>query len=160
MTVDPQSRVSDEEVLYRSVPIGRNRFMVQPDGSFVPSSQAFTDIAKQISVDRSILLNNDPKLAMFRETDGILWFKALEARQITVTKVEKMPGHPKTETLLVADVIADPKPEEDPPRPAHAYVALTPELGNGSNFRKLMERLARLTQTGRWAILPDLSERE
>lgn len=150
----PDSPVHDAEVLYRSVPAGRGLIVPLADGSGRPSSQAFADRGQETSVDRAALLEHDPERAKFRSTDGILWLIAAEARQIQVVKEVKEPGKPSVTTRLVADVVPDPQPHQEPPRPAHALIRLTPELGSRSNFAKLCERLARLTMTGRWAAEP------
>ncbi len=140
---DPVDLVADEELVYRSVPEGRN-WVKLVDGACKPSAQAFNDKGHQPSVDRAKLLDHDPVRAKMHASDGILQLKAGDVRHEKVIKTEKQSGQPEVKITLTVDIVPDPTKE----RPAHALVKFHPLPGGTSNFEKLKERLALLSS---WA---------
>jgi hypothetical protein len=140
---EPVDVVANEEILYRSVPEGRN-WVKLIGGECKPSAQAFNDKDRQPSVDRAKLLAHDPVRAKMQSSDGILQLKAGDVREEKIVKTEKQSGQPEVKVTLSVDIVPDPTKE----RPAHALVKFHPLPGGTSNFEKLKERLALLSS---WA---------
>jgi hypothetical protein len=146
------SHISDEEMLYRSIPVGRGWVRIA-EGQCKPSSQAFNDALNEPSVDRAVLLKHNPQLAKLSESDGVLQLKTAEVRKTTVVRTEQEPGRQKTEVVLNVDVVHDPLNG----RPSHALIKFHPVKGGSSNFNKLKERLAKLAT---WAPQAEISRCE
>ena len=80
-------KVDDAEILFRSV----NIFYVKVDNGVIrPTSQAFGDRNRKVSVDRAMLCDNNPLFTQKMETDSVLQVSAEDIRQIgTVTDQDK-----------------------------------------------------------------------
>lgn len=102
-------------------------------------------------MDRAALLGNDPARARFSGTDAVLQLTAEDVRNARVTSVIAEEGKKKTEKTSSADVIPDPRPDDEPPRPAHALIKLVPHAETSNSLKKLYSYLARKSV---WALQP------
>jgi hypothetical protein len=136
MVPDPD-HVADQEWLYRSV---RQSEIIYENGHPRPSSQAFADRTQQVSVDRALLIDNDPRRTQKSETDAVVSLLAAEVRGIHTLIRRDAQGN-KTGVYAI-DVRPDPLPDN----PAHALIVADPEFASSKHFRKLRESLARLAQ--------------
>src|SRR5690348_10976785 len=100
----PSDHVADDEILYRSV---RRDQIVPVEGGMRPSSQAFTDRQMEVSVDRAMLRDHDPRKSQMNPTDAVVSLLVSDVRGT-------LPGRPE----YAIDVRSDPLPEN----PAHALI--------------------------------------
>lgn len=139
-------RVDDSEDLYRRVLFGANHYKID-QGRARLTSQAFADRAAKPSVDRAILLRNDPTRTQDGEKNAVVRLETQAVRAIAdVVKSDKK-GQPIEKHLV--DVVPAPLPDND----AHAEVVCAPELSNLSKNpgRRLLEALVRLADD-KWVI--------
>ena len=151
------SIVEDDEILYRSVSFKRNQCVLDENGAWRLSSQAFTDSSLKPSVDRACLCEHEPSRAQKSPEDGIASLIALEVRNIKDFK-QTNNGKPLTdengqELRHAFDVIHDPITTQ-PENPAHALIIATPGYSGKSAFKRLIERLARIAEKRDWLITP------
>jgi hypothetical protein len=125
---DPQSPILDDEALYRSVPVGKSFVTLTREGCQL-SSMAFADRARQSSVDRAPCYEYKPERAKMSETDGVAEISAGKIRTILINDYR-------------VDVTADPRLDDNPPRPCHALIKIAVDEVTRSGFRRLCERLA------------------
>src|SRR5207245_8626488 len=114
--------VADEEWLYRSVRVAE---IVYENDVPRASSHAFSDLAQCISVDRALLVDNDPRRSRMSATDAVV-------RLLTSRVRGSVPRRDAHGNEVVVDVMADPI-KEDPARgiranPAHAVIYANPHF--------------------------------
>jgi len=129
----PNALVTDTEILYRSVRTNSEGGYKDENGTIRISASAFNDRHWQPSVDRATLKNNDPIESQKSPTDCVV---SLIAKEIREEKVEK------NGTEYILDIKPDPKEDNK----AHAIIIPSPEYQNENAFRKVKERLARLSK--------------
>ena len=141
-------RVEDSEDLYRRVLFGANHYTVD-QGRARLTSQAFADRSARPSVDRSILLGNNPTLTQGEERNAVVRLETLAVRSIEGVVRADEKGHPIEQHLV--DVV----PAPEPSNAAHAEVVCAPELVSLSKSpgRRLLEALVRLADD-KWEIPP------
>lgn len=134
--------VSPGELLYRRVPIDKDLFKRQVDGTLQLHSQAFADPDLAPSVDRAILRNNDPSQTQLNPMDGVLGFCVDDVR--VIRDIE----HAGLSYRL--DVEPDPipanNPDGEPENLAHARIQCYPKPTPKAFNRKIKVRLARLIE--------------
>jgi hypothetical protein len=140
LATNPQEYVEDYEALYRNV---KRAYLKPLNGSFRPSSQAFTDPNYRISVYRAILCGNDPSHAQVKKTeDCVRRLITGEVRAIgTVIKYDSRRNPVQHHAVCV-----DPAPE--PGDPSHAEIYADPQITSPRIFAKLQEALVWM---GDWA---------
>lgn len=119
-------RVTDDEVLYRSVPHGRGWLRSSPGGDCQHTSAAFLDRDMKPSVDRAAIILSATACKV-GSTDGVLRLTAGQVRDCGAD--------------VVPDALID--------KPSHALVV--PDMLDKSSFRKLREALKRISE---WEIPP------
>lgn len=148
----PENSITDDEILYRRVPSGRNLYEILSDGTIRLSSQAFYESGHRPSVDRAKLRNYDPKLTLGQFSGGVVSFVTLDVRSITIDVLDKQIN---SSYHYVVDV--EPAPVFDHPtltdNPAHAEIYTIP-LCDKKAFKILRERLLQLANARSWEIVP------
>ncbi len=145
-------KVQGDEWLYRRVRNLPENFRDERDGQGrkLPSSQAFSDRSKKISVDRAHFCENNPRYTLLDQTDVVVELLTDEVRAI-----HDVPCHNGQDAYRAIDVVPDPIYEHStlPDNPAHALICATPEFAakDEKHFKKLKQYLARLA---RWAYFP------
>lgn len=106
----PEDQVLDDEVLYRRVPDREGNYE-RDKGSYILLPAAFLDRAKQPSVDRAKLRDNDPTKCILEPTDFVVSLVAIEVRRID-------------DLSRTVDVVPDPIKDDPqlPDNPAHALI--------------------------------------
>ncbi|SRR6266498_4611084 len=140
MVPDPD-HVADDEELYRSI---KQEFLTTEDGVLRARSEAFGDREQQVSVDRALLLDKDPRRA--RRTEGAA-VACLLASAVRI-KIPQRDVKGREVGTYVIDVIPEPRPDN----PAHAVIYANPDFVSPNHFRKLREHLARTHQI---VLLPE-----
>lgn len=148
----PENSITDDEILYRRVPAGRNLYEILSDGTIRLSSQAFYESGHRPSVDRAKLRNNDPKLTLGQFSGGVVSFVTLDVRSITIDVLDK-----QNSGSYHYDVDVEPAPVFGhpmlPDNPAHAEIYTIPPCDKKA-FKILRERLLQLANTRPWEIVP------
>lgn len=138
-----EDQVLDDEILYRRVP-DREENYERDNGSYTLLPAAFLDRAKQPSVDRAILRDNDPTKSQWEPTDFVVSMVTVEVRSID-------------DISRTVDVVPDPIEDHPdlPDNPAHALITADPRFQKNEKtaFRKLRIALSRLSSC-RWEISP------
>ncbi len=141
--------VGEDEVLYRSIMMGRNRYVVHDDGTTTISSSAFLDPGHRPSVDRSHLCKNGASDAQKASSDGVTSLVAGGVRAIRDVGYD-------------VDVMPDPIKDHPtlPDNPAHAVIfTKSPSTITRSEkdrvFRQLRTALARQATQRGWVIMPE-----
>lgn len=139
----PLEEVSDDEILYRRFQIGHYN-TCQLTGKKVISSQAFTDRARKVSVDRAKINQDEPSKTKILSTDGVVELQAGKVRSVSDISKNDAKGNPlQLQTLLVtADPIKD--DAELPDNSAHALIYASPDYDNRAVFNRVTEALALL----------------
>jgi hypothetical protein len=143
--------VTDDELLYRCVFRGLDKYYRIGSSGVELSSQAFADRGSAPSVDRAKLCNYNPKWTQKNLDDGVVSLIAREVRMIDVAQNDS-----KGNKLFAYKIDVCPRPVDD--NPAHAQIEPSPDYINKTTFRKVTEKLARLA-TERinkqgWEIMP------
>lgn len=142
--------VSDDEILYRSVPNHPDCFSTA-DGNVRFSSSAFNDRAQKVSVDRAQLVKSGED-TKFSETDGVVALLTEHVRAIDSVKQEE--NGPAYRIDVIARPVDADEEQGIKANPAHAQVESAPELANKSRFKKLKEALAQLATRAGWHLEP------
>ncbi|QLE55977.1 hypothetical protein [Nostoc sp. TCL26-01] len=129
--------VADDEILYRCVFHGLDKYYRIGESGLELSSQSFTDKNQAPSVDRAKLCNNDPKHTQKNPNDGVVSLIAGEIRSINVSQ-----NDPKGNPIFDYKIDVYPRPTED--NPSHAQIEPSPDYATKGTFRKVAEKLARL----------------
>jgi hypothetical protein len=140
MVPDPD-HVADDEELYRSV---RPEYLTYEGGVLRARSEAFGDRGQRVSVDRALLVGNDPKRTRKSEVAAVARLVASAIR----IKIPQRDVKGREVGTYVIDVIPDPRPDN----PAHAVIYADPDFVSPNHFRKLREHLARTHQI---VLLPE-----
>lgn len=113
------------------------------------SSQAFSDRSMRPSVDREAICGS-PTVTQNEPDNGVLRLIAREVRAISAATNDAK-GKPVLTHLV--DVHPDPLPAtgNTAANPAHAEVRAAPVIESNATFRRILERLARLST---WEIVP------
>jgi hypothetical protein len=143
--------VTDDELLYRCVFLGLDKYYRISKSGVELSSQAFADRGSAPSVDRAKLCNYNPKWTQKNLDDGVVSLIVSEVRMIDVAQNDS-----KGNQLFAYKIDVCPRPVEE--NPAHAQIEPSPDYTNKTTFRKVTEKLARLA-TERinkqgWEIMP------
>ena len=136
----------DEEVLYRCVKHGRNLKVMQPDGTFKITAQAFADPYHRPSVNRATLCNNDPKSVQFEPEDGVVSVIAYDVRLIDSVVQKDSKG------TIVQTFIVDVEHVPETKNYSHAEIFIDPASQSRGVVHRLMERLAYLANQRPWEI--------
>jgi hypothetical protein len=140
-----EDRVADEERLYRSA--RATEILRDPAGRPLRvSSQSFADRHQQVSVDRAIRCDHDPRSTQKSPSDAVVELIASEVRAIR--SLVRRDDQGREVGVYAIDVRPDPLPEN----PAHAVIYADPEFASRSLFKRLQERLA---QMARFVLPPD-----
>ncbi len=147
----PENPITNDEVLYRRVPLDKRLLKVQPDGTKRISSQVFYEPGHRPSVDRAKLRENEPRRTLGSLHGGIVSVITHDIRSINDLIQYDKGNHPiKT---FVVDV--EPKPifndPNEPDNPAHAEIYMDSEC-SGKVFQRLCEKLALLANARNWEI--------
>jgi hypothetical protein len=158
--VEPESPVGDDEWLFRSIRADPSEFVTK-DGKRIVQPRAFADAAKEPSVDRACLCEDEPEHARKSDTDGVVSFQTNRVRQVHVVKGDPK-GPPAKLTKYSVDVHPEPvykdNPHDLPENLAHAVARAAPTITSDKVFRRLRESLARIaTEHGVWRIEPNQS---
>lgn len=136
-------QVLDGEILYRRVP-NREENYERENGSYKLLPAAFLDRAKQPSVDRATLRDNDPTKCRWELTDLVVSMITVEVRRID-------------DIARTVDVVPDPIEDHPhlPDNPAHALITANKpfQKNDKTAFRKLRIALSRLPGN-EWEISP------
>jgi hypothetical protein len=146
--------VTDDEILYRRVPYGRNLYILQPDGTVRFSSQAFSDRSFRPSVDRAKLCYHDPRRTQHEASDGVTSLVVHDVRSIDTIVQNDKDGKPIRTFGVDVEHVPILNHPELPDNPAHAEIHTVPECPDKKIFRKLCERLAQLASKRSWEIEP------
>ncbi|PMB39131.1 hypothetical protein CEN47_05460 [Fischerella thermalis CCMEE 5319] len=143
--------VADDELLYRCVFCGLDKYYRIGKSGVELSSQAFADRGSAPSVDRAKLCNYNPKWTQKNPDDGVVSLIASEVRMMDVAQNDN-----KGNKLFAYKIDVCPRPTDS--NPAHAQIEPSPDYTNKTTFRKVTEKLARLA-TERinkegWEIIP------
>jgi hypothetical protein len=128
--------VTDDELLYRCIFCGLNKYYSIEQSGLKLSSQAFTDRNQAPSVDRVKLCGNDPKYTQKNSDDGIVSLVAGQVRAIDSIVQKDSKGNP----LFVYKIDVHPRPTAN--NPAHAQIEPSPDYASKGTFRKVAEKLA------------------
>src|SRR5438270_12008374 len=110
MAPDPD-RVADDEELYRSI---RAEYLTTESGVLRARSEAFGDRGQRVSVDRALLVDNDPRRT--RKGPSCAVARLLTAA-VRLTIPQRAANGQQIGTYVI-DVIPDPLPDN----PAHAAI--------------------------------------
>ncbi len=147
------SFVTDDELLYRSIPYTKLKdYIQQTNDGIAISSQAFSDRGLKPSVDRAILNENDPSKTQINLRDGVVSLLTSKIRKIDEVKKQSQDG----ENLIVYKIDVVHRPTET--NFAHAQIEPSPEYETKNIFKKLTRSLAflatqRIREYG-WEIAP------
>jgi hypothetical protein len=147
------SFVTDDELLYRSIPYTKLKdYIQQTNDGIAISSQAFSDRGLKPSVDRAILNENDPSKTQINPRDGVVSLLTSKIRKIDEVKKQSQDG----EDLIVYKIDVVHRPTET--NFAHAQIEPSPEYETKNIFKKLTRSLAflatqRIREYG-WEIAP------
>ena len=147
------SFVTDDELLYRSIPYTKLKdYIQQTNDGIAISSQAFSDRGLKPSVDRAILNENDPSKTQINLRDGVVSLLTSKIRKIDEVKKQSQDG----EDLIVYKIDVVHRPTET--NFAHAQIEPSPEYETKNIFKKLTRSLAflatqRIREYG-WEIAP------
>lgn len=136
--------VADDEELYRRIRNLPGYYTIQ-DGKCRLSSQAFSDRAMRISVNRAVLCDGDPSSVQYENADAVVSFYVRDVRAIDLKG--------ETDDKQVITYIIDVEPKPLPDNPSHAEIYATPMYASKSTFRRLIEKLARLYESGKAQLL-------
>ncbi len=134
MVPDPDY-VADHEALYRSV---RREHLTYENGVLRAISEAFGDRNQRVSVDRAVLVDNDPQRTRKSETDAVAQLITSEVRG----SLPRRDAKGREVGAYAIDVIPEPLPDNA----AHAVIYANPGFVSPNHFRKLREHLARIHQ--------------
>jgi hypothetical protein len=140
MVPDPD-QVADDEELYRSI---RPEYLTTESGVLRARSEAFGDRSQRVSVDRALLIDNDPRRARRSEGAAVANLLASAVR----VKIPQYDAKGREIGTYTIDVLPDPLPDN----PAHAVIYANPAFASANHFRKLREHLARTHQI---VLLPE-----
>lgn len=147
----PPNHVASSELPYRRVVDDRHLFP-EIDGQRRLSGQVFNDSGFRPSVDRACVNRFDPRLTQRIPEEGVLQVKASVIRRCSDFHRDAK-SRPIPDSTHRFDVEPQPLPEN----PAHAEIFVVPGFvgiaGEGGLFRRLIEALARHSETT-WAIKP------
>lgn len=129
--------VTDDELLYRCIFCGLDKYYRIGEFGLELSSQAFTDRNQAPSVDRAKLRDYDPQCTQKNPDDGVVSLIAGEVRMINVSQ-----NDPKGKPVFDYKIDVYPRPTDD--NPSHAQIEPSPNYTNKGTFRKVAEKLARL----------------
>ena len=150
-----ENTVTDEERLYRNVRgnIECDKYNYSSSGELIVTRNAFKDTNKSPSVDRAILLGNDPNKSKKSPSDGIVMLVTAKVRKIgdvftSINDDEKV--------FHSVNVI----PDHTEDNRAHALVTVDPDFFASNNkqekaFKRLKIALARLATKNGWTIEPN-----
>ncbi|GAA6620648.1 hypothetical protein [Scytonema sp. NUACC26] len=130
--------VADDELLYRCVFHGADRYYYLEESGVRLSSQAFADRGQAPSVDRAKLCNYDPQWTQKNPNDAVVSLVAGDIRVID----DIVQKDAKGKELWTYKIDVCPRPLAD--NPAHAQIEPSPAYQNRNTFRKVSEKLARL----------------
>ncbi|MEA5616340.1 hypothetical protein VB711_00590 [Cronbergia sp. UHCC 0137] len=130
--------VTNDELLYRCVFGGLNKYYRFEESELKLSSQAFTDRNQAPSVDRAKLCGFNPKYTQKNPNDGIISLIAGEVRAIDSIVQSDAKGN----QLFVYKIDVCSRPTDE--NLAHAQIEPSPDYTNKNTFRKVAEKLARL----------------
>ena len=150
--------VANDEILFRSVSLERKQCVLDENGSWRLSSQAFSDRTMKPSVDRSLLCNADPSYAQKSPKDGVVSVIAIEVREIKNFPRKDEKGKDLINEVGVVlnhafDVVPDPI-TTPPENLAHALIITSPDYSSPNAFKRLLERLTRIAEKRDWLIKP------
>jgi len=145
-------KVADAEELYRSIRVNSDEYRYD-EGKLIFSSQAFVDRNKEPSVDRAVLLKNNPVKSKRGETDGIVTLVTYDVRCIGDVYSNDDAG-------LKVNHAVDVIPRPEPCNESHAQIEVTPEYFGSNNkknraFKLLRISLARQATNNGWTIAPE-----
>jgi hypothetical protein len=143
------SVVEDDEFLYRSVRDDPNCFAII-GGLCRLSSSAFNDAGCKPSVDRAVLVQNNPAISQKGPEQGVVTLLASEVRAIAPLVQYDASGKNKKSVHLV-DVLHAPILVNL----AHAQVEASPAITGSGVMKRLKESLCRLADTRGWTIPPE-----
>ncbi|MFN6569928.1 hypothetical protein [Dendronalium sp. ChiSLP03b] len=129
--------VTDDELLYRCVFRGLDKYYRIGEFGLELSSQAFTDRNQAPSVDRAKLCGYDPKCTQKNPDDGVGSLITAEVRMINISQNDQK-GNP----LFDYKIDVCPRPTDE--NLAHAQIEPSPDYSNKTTFKKVAEKLARL----------------
>jgi hypothetical protein len=145
--------VDDPEDLYRSIRSKSDEYAIV-SGATLFSVNAFRDVSRKPSVDRSAIRTN-PVDAKKSASDGVAKVVAREVRSVCsiVINPDKKGGGTKK---YAVDVLHRPiiNVPNEPNNPAHCQIECDPTLENGGRFRKLQEALARIATRHGFVVAP------
>lgn len=131
------SFVSDDELLYRSIPQAKlNDYIHHTGGEIRISSQAFSDRGQKPSVNRAVLDSYDPTKVQVNPKDAVVGLVTIDVRKID--KVKKQGSDGSDLVIYKIDVIHRPTENNF----AHSQIEPSPEYETKNVFRKLTESLA------------------
>lgn len=145
------SKVPDDEILYRAVPHGRGR--IKQLGELLrPSSDCFLDPSHQISVDRASKCGHNPSYTQREISDYVCRLLAGRVREIEGIGTHDRKGRPLTQHAI--NVYDNPLGQrcsirdrsEQPENLAHALVIAHPHIEGKSTFRRLKEALCQISE--------------
>jgi hypothetical protein len=129
--------VTNDELLYRCIFCGLDKYYRIGESGLELSSQAFTDRNQAPSVDRAKLCSYDPQFTQKNPEDGVASLITGEVRMINVSQ-----NDPKGNPIFDYRIDVCPRPTDE--NPSHAQIEPSPDYRNKSTFRKVAEKLARL----------------
>ncbi|MBD2518183.1 hypothetical protein H6G93_25035 [Nostoc sp. FACHB-973] len=144
--------ITDDEVLYRCVFRGVDKYYSIGEFGAKVSSQAFADRGMAPSVDRAKLCNCNPKWTQKNPDDAVVSLITGDIRMID----NIVQRDDKGKEILAYKIDVCPRATDS--NPSHAQIEPSPEYKNKAPFRKVIERLAflaneRLDKQG-WEIEP------
>lgn len=143
--------VRDDELLYRCIFRGLDKYYRIGEFGLELTSQAFTDRNQAPSVNRAKLCGYDPQCTQKNLDDGVVSLITGEVRMINVSQNDQ-----KGKPLFDYKIDVCPRPTDD--NPSHAQIEPSPDYTNKNVFRKVAEKLARLAtervNTQGWEIKP------
>ncbi|MEH2280612.1 MAG: hypothetical protein V7K90_04595 [Nostoc sp.] len=143
--------VTDDELLYRCIFCGLDKYYRIGEFGLELSSQAFTDRNQAPSVDIAKLRGYDPQCTQKNPDDGVVSLITGEIRMINVSQ-----NDPKGKPVLDYKIDVCPRPTDD--NPSHAQIEPSPSYTNKGTFKKVAEKLARLAteriKKEDWGIKP------
>lgn len=145
--------LTNDELLYRCVFCGLDKYYRIEESGLTISSQAFTDRNEAPSVDRAKLCGYCPKSTQKNPGDGVVSLVTGDVRAI-----DNIPQRDdKGNQLFIYKIDVCSRPTDD--NPAHAQIEPSPHYQKKTTFKKVIEKLARLAtqrvnQQG-WEIEPN-----
>jgi hypothetical protein len=136
-------RVGDAERLYRRV---REKYVrIEADNTVRFSANAFNDRERKPSVDRAILVDDQPQRTRKEPSDAVAGLIAREVRAIEEVVERTATGQVVRPYRI--DVVPNPIHNDPdlPDNPAHAKIQADREI-NSSAFKQLKDVLARMAQ--------------